>query len=285
MQARVLGPLRLRPRRPADRDRRDGPLPRGDDAQPGGPRPGRARRAGELLDRLRASASWSGACSRCSSPRAGSRSASSPPPRCCSSPLRRALPRARATRRWAQPAEEVEAEPRARRRGQLRPGTVAAVVRLRADPRRRPAAGRRAARPRRSADRVRVPGPAALPRPRDAGRLRGDRRGRVRPTPSSTRTLGTIGLVLILFEGGLTAGWNEIRPVLGTAVSLATIGTVITAVITGLAAVWLFDLSTARGPDDRLGGGRHRQRRDLRRPARLAPAQAGSRARSRASRG
>ena len=29
-----------------------------------------------------------------------------------------------------------------------------------------------------------------------------------------TRTLGTIGLVLILFEGGLTAGWKEIRPVL-----------------------------------------------------------------------
>ena len=30
-----------------------------------------------------------------------------------------------------------------------------------------------------------------------------------------TRTLGTIGLVLILFEGGLSAGWREIRPVAG----------------------------------------------------------------------
>ena len=40
------------------------------------------------------------------------------------------------------------------------------------------------------------------------------------------RTLGTIALVLILFEGGLTAGWSEIRPVLGTAASLATVGTV-----------------------------------------------------------
>src|SRR5918992_5328818 len=59
-----------------------------------------------------------------------------------------------------------------------------------------------------------------------------------------TRTLGTIGLILILFEGGLTAGWGEIRPVLGTAISLATLGTVITAVITGMVAVWLFDLST-----------------------------------------
>ncbi len=61
------------------------------------------------------------------------------------------------------------------------------------------------------------------------------------------RTLGTIGLILILFEGGLTAGWNEIRPVLGTAISLATIGTVITAVITGMVAVWVFDLSTLEG--------------------------------------
>ncbi len=61
------------------------------------------------------------------------------------------------------------------------------------------------------------------------------------------RTLGTIALILILFEGGLTAGWREIRPVLGTAASLATIGTVVTAVIAGLAAQWIFDLSTLEG--------------------------------------
>ncbi len=61
------------------------------------------------------------------------------------------------------------------------------------------------------------------------------------------RTLGTIALVLILFEGGLTAGWSEIRPVLGTAASLATIGTVITAVVAGLAAKWIFGLSTLEG--------------------------------------
>jgi len=57
-----------------------------------------------------------------------------------------------------------------------------------------------------------------------------------------TRTLGTIGLVLILYEGGLTAGWREIRPVLGTALSLATVGTLITSLIAGLAAHLLFDL-------------------------------------------
>jgi cell volume regulation protein A len=61
------------------------------------------------------------------------------------------------------------------------------------------------------------------------------------------RTLGTIALILILFEGGLTAGWSEIRPVLGTAASLATVGTVVTAAIAGLAAKWIFDLSTLEG--------------------------------------
>ncbi|HWM62417.1 MAG TPA: potassium/proton antiporter [Solirubrobacterales bacterium] len=61
------------------------------------------------------------------------------------------------------------------------------------------------------------------------------------------RTLGTIALVLILFEGGLSAGWSEIRPVLGTAASLATVGTVVTAVAAGLAAHWIFGLSVLEG--------------------------------------
>src|ERR1044071_5303607 len=58
--------------------------------------------------------------------------------------------------------------------------------------------------------------------------------------PGLARTLGTIALILILFEGGLTAGWSEIRPVLGTAASLATIGTIATAAIAGLAAKVVF---------------------------------------------
>jgi cell volume regulation protein A len=61
------------------------------------------------------------------------------------------------------------------------------------------------------------------------------------------RTLGTIALVLILFEGGLTSGWSEIRPVLGTAASLATVGTLVTALVAGLAAKLIFDLSTLEG--------------------------------------
>jgi len=64
---------------------------------------------------------------------------------------------------------------------------------------------------------------------------------------SLAQTAGTIGLVLILFEGGLTAGWREIRPVLGTAISLATAGTFLTAMVTGAAAIWIFDLGTLEG--------------------------------------
>jgi len=61
------------------------------------------------------------------------------------------------------------------------------------------------------------------------------------------RTVGVIALALILFEGGLTAGFAEIRPVLRSAISLAVLGTLLTAAIAGLAASWLFDFSTLEG--------------------------------------
>jgi cell volume regulation protein A len=61
------------------------------------------------------------------------------------------------------------------------------------------------------------------------------------------RTIGIVALAVILFEGGLTSGLLEIRPVLPAAISLAVVGTIATAVVTGLAAAWLFDLSTLEG--------------------------------------
>jgi cell volume regulation protein A len=61
------------------------------------------------------------------------------------------------------------------------------------------------------------------------------------------RTIGIIALALILFEGGLAAGFQEIRPVLGSALSLATLGTLVTAIVTGLAAYWLLNLSLLQG--------------------------------------
>src|SRR5689334_128740 len=45
------------------------------------------------------------------------------------------------------------------------------------------------------------------------------------------RTVGIVALALILFEGGLAAGWKEIRPVLAPSLSLALVGTLGTAAI------------------------------------------------------
>jgi cell volume regulation protein A len=61
------------------------------------------------------------------------------------------------------------------------------------------------------------------------------------------RTIGIIALSLILFEGGLAAGWAEIRPVLRGALPLATLGTLVTALVTGFLAHLLLDLSVLEG--------------------------------------
>jgi potassium/hydrogen antiporter len=61
------------------------------------------------------------------------------------------------------------------------------------------------------------------------------------------RTIGVIALALILFEGGLSVGFGEIRPVLGPSLALAIPGTLLTAAISGLAASWLFDFSLLEG--------------------------------------
>jgi cell volume regulation protein A len=61
------------------------------------------------------------------------------------------------------------------------------------------------------------------------------------------QTIGIVALGLILFEGGLTAGFSEIRSVLAPGISLAIVGTLATAAIAGLAAAWLFGLSTVEG--------------------------------------
>jgi cell volume regulation protein A len=58
------------------------------------------------------------------------------------------------------------------------------------------------------------------------------------------RTIGIIALALILFEGGLTAGFNELRPVAWPAISLALFGTLATAALTGIAAKLLFNFSS-----------------------------------------
>jgi cell volume regulation protein A len=61
------------------------------------------------------------------------------------------------------------------------------------------------------------------------------------------RTIGVVALALILFEGGLSAGFDEIKPVLRSSLSLAILGTLGTCVICGFAAAWLFNFSTLEG--------------------------------------
>src|SRR3954470_15729727 len=54
-----------------------------------------------------------------------------------------------------------------------------------------------------------------------------------------------MALALILYEGGLSSGWAEIKPVIGPSIMLATVGTMITAGLTAIAALYLFtELST-----------------------------------------
>src|ERR1051325_8902443 len=50
------------------------------------------------------------------------------------------------------------------------------------------------------------------------------------------RSIGTVALVLILFEGGVATGLSEIRPVLRSAIVLAVGGTIVTGLVTGFAA-------------------------------------------------
>ncbi len=61
------------------------------------------------------------------------------------------------------------------------------------------------------------------------------------------RRIGIVALSLILFEGGVAAGWGEIRPVFAPALSLAVLGTIATAMISGFVAAWLFDLPALEG--------------------------------------
>jgi cell volume regulation protein A len=56
----------------------------------------------------------------------------------------------------------------------------------------------------------------------------------------AAQSAAIMALALILYEGGLSSGWAEIRPVIGVSIALATIGTLITAGITAVVAGLLF---------------------------------------------
>jgi len=57
------------------------------------------------------------------------------------------------------------------------------------------------------------------------------------------RIVGTIGLVAILFEGGLSTSWRRLREAIVPAAMLSTVGVFATAILTGVAAYFLFSLT------------------------------------------
>ncbi len=60
--------------------------------------------------------------------------------------------------------------------------------------------------------------------------------------PDLARSIGVLGLVAILFEGGITTAWRDIRGVLVAMVLLATLGVVITGGVTAVVAYAVFDV-------------------------------------------
>jgi cell volume regulation protein A len=57
-----------------------------------------------------------------------------------------------------------------------------------------------------------------------------------------TRTLGFCALIVIIAEGGLTARWSTLRPVLALSATLATVGVAVSIAVVGLAVHLILDL-------------------------------------------
>ena len=57
-----------------------------------------------------------------------------------------------------------------------------------------------------------------------------------------TRTLGLCALIVIIAEGGLTARWSTLRPVLGLSATLSTVGVAVSIAVVGLTVHWVLGL-------------------------------------------
>lgn len=62
-----------------------------------------------------------------------------------------------------------------------------------------------------------------------------------------TQLIGTLALIIILFEGGLQTKYSSVQSVVKPALSLATLGVLITTVVSGAAAVYILDVSWLEG--------------------------------------
>jgi cell volume regulation protein A len=58
-----------------------------------------------------------------------------------------------------------------------------------------------------------------------------------------TRTLGVCALIVIIAEGGLTARWSELRPVLAPAIVLSVLGVLVSVLVVGVVAHLLLNIS------------------------------------------
>ncbi|WP_113908101.1 potassium/proton antiporter [Aliidiomarina celeris] len=65
--------------------------------------------------------------------------------------------------------------------------------------------------------------------------------------PDLALLIGTLALIVILFDGGLRTHPERFRVALGPAAMLASVGVLITCLITGLSAAWLFGFSWVEG--------------------------------------
>lgn len=59
--------------------------------------------------------------------------------------------------------------------------------------------------------------------------------------------IGTLALIIILFEGGAQTKWDKVRPILVPATILATLGVLLTTLITGIAAMYILNFSVLEG--------------------------------------
>ncbi|MFI5933425.1 potassium/proton antiporter [Actinoplanes sp. NPDC051494] len=57
-----------------------------------------------------------------------------------------------------------------------------------------------------------------------------------------TRTLGFCALIMIIAEGGLTARWSTLRPVLGLSATLSTLGVAVSVAVVGGAVHWVLGI-------------------------------------------
>src|SRR5690554_3945850 len=65
--------------------------------------------------------------------------------------------------------------------------------------------------------------------------------------PDVALLIGSVALIVILFDGGLRTQPERFRVALGPAAVLASVGVIITCIITGLTAAYLFDFGWVEG--------------------------------------